>query len=100
MSSDISERYKKEIEETLKREHWQGYASGKIEGALSVIYQLDVDKQTRIELLKRSVELSEATATRFIEEEDKKCKPKDENAIFWDIRYHVVDITDLQENLP
>ena len=69
---DTSEALKREIQKILDRERWQGYATGKIEGALNVLYQLDLDKQQRIKLLRNAVGLSEATATGFIEEEDEK----------------------------
>lgn len=89
---DTSEALKREIQKILDRERWQGYATGKIEGALNVLYQLDLDKQQRIELLRNAVGLSEATATGFIEEEDEKHEDTDERNIFLDIHYHVVDI--------
>ena len=58
---------KKEVEEILEVERWQGYASGKVEGALNVLYALDLDKEKRLELLKKAVGLCTASATNFLE---------------------------------
>ncbi len=58
---------KKEVEEILKVERWQGYVSGKVEGALNVLYELDIDMEKRLELLKKAVGISNATAMDFLE---------------------------------
>lgn len=49
------------------REHWQGYVSGKIEGALNVLYLMDLSFDKRLELFGEAVGLSEATAKEFLE---------------------------------
>lgn len=65
--SKLTEKYEKEVEEILERERWQGYVSGKVEGALNVLYALDLDKEQRIELLMEAVGLCNATAVEYIE---------------------------------
>lgn len=64
---EISEDIKKEVQDILDRERWQGYVDGKVEGALNVLYALDLDKEKRLELLSNAVGLSKATATGFLE---------------------------------
>ena len=56
-----------EIKKILDREHWQGFVSGKVEGALNVLYLMDLTFDKRLELLERAVGLSEATAKDFLE---------------------------------
>ena len=64
--SEVGDDFKKEVQEILDRERWQGYVSGKVEGALNVLYSLDLDKDKRIEILQDTVGLSRMTATEFI----------------------------------
>ena len=64
---DISEDIKKEVQEILDRERWQGYVGGKVEGALNVLYAIDLCKEKRLELLSEAVGLSRATAEEFLE---------------------------------
>lgn len=64
---EISEEIKKEVQDILDRERWQGYVGGKVEGALNVLYAMDLSKEQRLELLSNAVGLSEATATGFLE---------------------------------
>ncbi len=65
--SCITEDLKKEVQEILDRERWQGFIDGKIEGALNIIYALDIDKDMRVELLMNAVGLCRETATEFID---------------------------------
>ena len=65
--AEISEEFKKEIQEILDRERWQGYVSGKVDGALNVLYALDLDKEKRLDLLSQAVGISRATAMDFLE---------------------------------
>ncbi len=65
--SEISEDMKKEVQDILDRERWQGYVSGKVEGALNVLYALDLSKEKRLELLSEAVGLSRVTAEGFLE---------------------------------
>ena len=70
--AEISEKYKKEVQDILDRERWQGYASGKVEGALNVLYALELDKEKRIEILSEAVGLSRETARDFLESREIK----------------------------
>lgn len=63
----VSEEFKKEIQDILDRERWQGYVAGKIEGALNVLYALDLTKDERLELLSEACGLTESTAEGFLE---------------------------------
>ena len=63
-----------EIEKILKDERWRGFVSGKVEGALNVLYLLDLDKEKRVELLQEAVGLSRATAEEFIEPKENEEK--------------------------
>lgn len=65
--AEISEELKKEVQEILDRERWQGYVSGKVEGALNVLYALDLSKEKRLELLSKAVGISHTTAEGFLE---------------------------------
>ena len=56
-----------EIKNLLDREHWQGFVSGKVEGALNVLYLMDLTFDNRLELLEKAVGISEATAKDFLE---------------------------------
>ncbi|SCY69250.1 hypothetical protein SAMN02910292_02524 [Lachnospiraceae bacterium XBB2008] len=66
------EELMKEAEAILERERWQARTCGKIEGALSVLYVLDLDMEKRINLLSDAVGLSYATAKEMIEQEEIK----------------------------
>ncbi|WP_029199973.1 hypothetical protein [Oribacterium sp. NK2B42] len=55
------------IKNLLDREHWQGFVSGKVEGALNVLYLMDLTFDNRLELLEKAVGISEATAKDFLE---------------------------------
>ena len=59
--------FSKEMEKALDRAMWQGEVSGKIEGALNVLFALDLEKEKRLELLCNAVGLSSETATAFLE---------------------------------
>lgn len=65
--AEISEELKKEVQEILDRERWQGYVGGKVEGALNVLYALDLSKEKRLELLSKAVGISHTTAEEFLE---------------------------------
>ena len=65
--AEISEDMKKEVQDILDRERWQGYVSGKVEGALNVLYALDLTKEKRLEILSKAVGLSHMTAEEFLE---------------------------------
>ncbi len=67
-----NEAMKKEIETILERERWQARTSGKIEGATTVLYALDLDMNKRIGLLADAVGLSYTTAKGIIEPEEIK----------------------------
>ena len=56
-----------EIKKILDKEHWQGFVSGKVEGALNVLYLMDLTFDNRLELLEKAVGISEATAKDFLE---------------------------------
>ena len=56
-----------QAQKILDRERWRGYMSGKLEGALNVLYLMDLDKERRIELLQEAAGLSRATAFDYIE---------------------------------
>ena len=61
----------KAMKALLDRERWQGYVSGKVEGALNVLYELNLSRDERIQLLADAADLSLATATDFIEDREK-----------------------------
>ena len=63
----IMKEMEAEVQEVLDREFWRGSASGKIEGALNVLYALDLPKERRIELLADAVGLTIGTATKILE---------------------------------
>ncbi len=67
MMAEISENMKKEIQKILDRERWQGYVNGKVEGALNVLYALELSTEKRLELLSEAVGLSHMTAEEFLE---------------------------------
>lgn len=58
---------KKQFEDALEVARWQGEVSGKIDGALNVLFAIELDKEKRIELLQNAVGLSYLTASEFIE---------------------------------
>lgn len=64
--AEITEELKKEVQDILDREKWQGYVSGKVEGALNVLYALDLSKEKRLELLSDAAGLSRTTAEDFL----------------------------------
>ena len=61
------ENIKEKIQEHLDIVRWQGYISGKVEGAMDVLYEIDLDMEERIRLLQRVAGLSRITAEEFIE---------------------------------
>ena len=63
---NMPEEIQKQVEEILDKERWQGYVSGKVEGALNVLYSLDLDMEKRLELLQSAVGLSRETAEEFL----------------------------------
>ena len=60
--AEISDEMKKELQDILDRARWQGYVSGKTEGALNVLYAIDLDKDKRLEILMEATGLSKSTA--------------------------------------
>ena len=66
MSLKASEM-EKEIKKIIEVARWQGEAHGKIEGALNVLFDLELEKEERITLLQRAVGLSYMTASEFVE---------------------------------
>ena len=56
-----------EIEKQMEVARWQGEVSGKIEGALNVLFELELGKEERIKLLQRAVGLSHMTASEIYE---------------------------------
>lgn len=59
---------KQKTEEVLEVRQWQGYVSGKVDGALAVLAVLNIDKERCIEVLADALGLTRATATEFVEE--------------------------------
>ncbi|MCR4617737.1 MAG: hypothetical protein K5669_06075 [Lachnospiraceae bacterium] len=71
--SNSKEEMEKEVDRILSVTRWQGYASGKVDGALGVIKALNLDDEERkIELLSRAVGLSRETAIEMLKQEDVK----------------------------
>jgi len=68
--AEITEEMKKEVQEILDKERWQGHITGKVEGALNVLYLLDLDKEKRLEILSKAVGVSNATAKDFLEQRE------------------------------
>ena len=64
---DAPESLKNKLKETFDNVRWQEYVSGRVEGALDILYALDMDKERRIELLSETLGRCNATATNFIE---------------------------------
>lgn len=64
--SKSKEEFEKAVNDMIERARWQGEVSGKVEGALNVLFALDLDKEKRIELLQDAVGLSYRTASEFI----------------------------------
>ena len=64
----IDENIKEQVEKILEKERWVARVSGKVDGALNVLFLLDLSKERRIELLSRALGLSTATATDFVED--------------------------------
>lgn len=81
--------FSKEMEEAIDRAMWQGEVCGKIEGALNVLFALDLEKDKRLELLCDAVGLSSATAEEFLEPrqieenilKNKKLLPEEKNEL-------------------
>ncbi len=65
--AETREELENKVQTILDRERWQGYVGGKIEGALNVLYSLDLSRERRIELLANAVGLSQRTAEELIE---------------------------------
>ncbi len=69
--NEIPEEIRKEIQSFLECERLEGYSAGRIngevEGALNVLYALDMDKATRLEILSKAVFLSRHAAREFLE---------------------------------
>lgn len=64
--SKSKEEFEKAVNDMIECARWQGEVSGKVEGALNVLFALDLDKEKRIELLQNAVGLSHITASEFI----------------------------------
>lgn len=64
---EIEEKFRKEIEVILDCERWKGYLDGMVEGALNVLYAMDLSKEERIKLLSKTVGLCDSTASSFLE---------------------------------
>lgn len=60
------EELEEQAQKALDHERWLGYVDGKVEGALNVLYDLDLDREKRLDLLARAVGLSRATATDML----------------------------------
>ena len=63
----LSECMTRQITEVLDHERWVGYVSGKIEGAMNVLYAMELDKEERLRLLAKAAGLSRGTASSYIE---------------------------------
>ncbi len=70
MEDKTTGELQKTIEEKMNIAKWQAFTSGKIEGALDVLFLQELDKDRRVELLARAVGLSHATANDFIEQRE------------------------------
>ena len=81
MEEPKTDALKKKMQDILDRQRWMGFVDGKIEGALNVLYLMDLDKEKRIELLSEAVGLSSDTAAEFL-------KPKE-------IEYQILKREDL-----
>ncbi len=66
----VTEELQKTMDEKINIAKWQYFTGGKIEGALNVLYLLDIDRERRVELLARAIGLSHATANDFIEQRE------------------------------
>ncbi len=66
----VTEELQKTMDEKINIAKWQYFISGKIEGALNVLYLLDIDRERRVELLARAIGLSHATANDFIKQRE------------------------------
>ena len=62
----LTEEIREKVQDILDRERWQGYISGKVEGALNVLYLIDLDKEERLKILSEAIGLSRATAEDFL----------------------------------
>ena len=67
----IDENIKEQVEKILEKERWAARVSGKVDGALNVLFLLDISKEERISLLSRALGLSIMTATDFVEDRTK-----------------------------
>ena len=67
MMAEISEDMEKKVQEILDNERWRGYVGGKVEGALNVLYALDLSKEKRLELLSKAAGLCHMTAEELLE---------------------------------
>lgn len=66
----VTEELQKTMDEKINIAKWQYFTSGKIEGALDVLFLQELDKERRVELLARAIGLSHATANDFIEQRE------------------------------
>lgn len=65
--SEKAAEIEKQIDDLMEVARWQGEVSGKIEGALNVLFELELGKEERIKLLQRAVGLSHMTASEIYE---------------------------------
>ncbi len=70
MFEKSKDELKKEMQAVLDREKWQGYVGGVVEGALNVLYGMDIEKNERIQLLSKAAGIGTDTATEL-------CKPRE-----------------------
>ncbi len=56
-----------EIQKVLDIERWRGRLDGLVEGALNVLYLMELDKEKRLELLEKAVGVSRETALTWLE---------------------------------
>lgn len=65
--AEISEDFEKKVQKILDDERWRGYVGGKVEGALNVLYALDLSKEKRLELLSKAAGLCHMNAEELLE---------------------------------
>ncbi len=70
--SEKIEDLEKELLKILDREKWISYASGRIEGALNVLYAIDLGMEERQDLLSKAAGICHLTAKDILEKREKQ----------------------------
>ncbi len=87
-----SEDLKKTLEEELKVRDWQQYICGKVDGALNVLYAMDLDKEKRLELLQEAVGLTRDTATSFLEPREIEYRIRNNTTLSGDDKWELLEL--------